>query len=137
MRTKLKVETSVNGTIEKVWEAWTLPEHITQWNAASPDWHTPHAQNDLRTGGVFSFRMEAKDGSIGFDMGGHYTKVVPHEQISYIMGDGRSVNVHFKTTETGVDILETFEAEDQNPPEMQQAGWQAIMDNFKKYAEGL
>ncbi|MCT4559781.1 MAG: SRPBCC family protein [Crocinitomicaceae bacterium] len=137
MKPKLKVHVTVGKPLGVVWDVWTNPEHITKWNAASEDWHTPTASNDLRTGGGFTFRMEAKDGSMGFDMGGVYTKVIDQEQISYIMADGRSVNVWFKEENGQVEVTEIFEAEDQNPIEMQQAGWQSIMDNFKKYTESL
>lgn len=133
--TTLTVEATVNASLEKVWNFWTTPEHIMQWNSASPDWHTPSAQNDLRTGGTFSSRMEAKDGSFGFDFGGVYDEVIPHQTIAYTMGDGRKVRIEFAEAHSGVRISEHFEAETENSLEMQQAGWQAIMDNFKKYAE--
>ena len=106
-----------------------------QWNSASPDWHTPRAENDLRTGGKFSSRMEAKDGSFGFDFGGTYDEVRPHEYIAYTLGDGRRVSITFTSNGNETHISETFEAESMNPVEMQRNGWQAIMDNFRKYAE--
>lgn len=133
--TPITVETTVNAPIAKVWEYWTEPEHITQWNTASDDWHTPSATNDLREGGSFTARMEAKDGSFGFDFGGTYTKVTKHAQIDYTMGDSRKVSVTFEDQEGKTHITETFDPETQNSPEMQRQGWQAIMDNFKKHVE--
>lgn len=132
---KITVETIVNTPIEKVWKCWTEPEHITKWNNASDDWHTPFSENDLRTGGKFLSRMEAKDGSFGFDFGGIYDEVKLYEAISYTLGDGRKVIITFTGQENGTRILETFETETTYPIEMQQKGWQAILDNFKKYAE--
>jgi len=131
----ITVETTVNAPVEKVWTLWSLPEHITKWNTASDDWHTPRAENDLRTGGKFSTRMEAKDGSFGFDFGGVYDDVVNNHRIAYTMGDGRKADVTFSTVGNGTHIVETFEPESENPIEMQRGGWQAIMDNFKKYVE--
>ncbi|MDO9373859.1 MAG: SRPBCC family protein [Ferruginibacter sp.] len=131
----LTVETNVAAPIEKVWDYWTKPEHITQWNSASPDWHSPTATNDLRAGGSFSCRMEAKDGSMGFDFGGIYDEVTPHQQITYTLGDGRKVDIKFTAEGQGTRVVENFEAEATNSLEMQQGGWQAIMDNFKKYTE--
>lgn len=133
--TKVTVSASINAPVEKVWKLWTTPEDIMAWNSASPDWHTPRAENDLRTGGSFSSRMEARDGSFGFDFGGVYDLVDEHRQISYTMGDNRKVDVHFATEGGVTQVTETFDAESQNPVDMQQAGWQAILDNFKKYAE--
>ena len=137
MSTKITVTTTVNAPVEKVWEIWGQPEHIIKWNSASPDWHTPRAENDLRTGGQFSSRMEAKDGSMGFDFGGVYDEVKPHERIAYTLGDGRQVEVNFKQSGTGTEVVETFDAEGTNPVEMQRAGWQAILDNFKSYTESI
>ncbi|MGG1556266.1 SRPBCC family protein [Paenibacillus ferrarius] len=131
----LKVEALIQSPIEHVWSYWTEPNHIIQWNSASPDWHTPRAENDLRVGGSFSSRMEAKDGSFGFDFGGVYDDVRPHEHIAYTIGDGRKVKIDFIREGSATRVVESFEAESQNAPEMQQAGWQAILDNFKKYAE--
>lgn len=133
--TKITVSTTVNVPVEKAWEIWGKPEHITQWNSASPDWHTPRAENDLRTGGKFSSRMEAKDGSFGFDFGGVYDEVIDHKAIRYTMGDGRKVDIQFDGNGNQTTITETFDAESENPVEMQRGGWQAIMDNYKKYAE--
>lgn len=108
---------------------------LTKWNSASEDWHTPFAENDLRTGGSFKSRMEAKDGSFGFDFGGIYDEVKTHERILYTMGDGRKVDVRFAAVGNDTLVEETFDAEGENPAEMQKAGWQAILDNFKKYTE--
>lgn len=134
-KTAITVNVTVNTPIEKVWKLWTSPEDITQWNSASDDWHTPKAENDLRAGGKFTWRMEAKDGSMGFDFGGVYTNVKENERIAYTMGDERKVEITFDTTADGVNITETFEAENTNPIDMQRTGWQAILNNFKKYAE--
>ena len=131
----VEVSADINAPVEKVWELWTSTEHIVQWNSASDDWHTPSAENDLRTGGKFSSRMEAKDGSMGFDFGGVYDEVKPFSLIAYTMGDGRTVKIEFEDKGGVTRVVENFEAESQNPVEMQQAGWQAIMNNFKKYAE--
>lgn len=134
-RDLIKVETVVNLPIEKVWEYWTDPKHIVKWNNASEDWHTTEAKNDLRIGGEFTSRMEAKDGSFGFDFGGVYTEVKLYEFISYVLGDGRKVEISFINEDNKTKIIENFEAENENPPELQQMGWQSILDNFKKYAE--
>ena len=131
----ITVTAIIEAPIEKVWEFWTLPEHIIQWNNASDDWHSPRSTNDLRTGGKFLTRMEAKDGSMGFDFGGIYDVVIPNDKIEYTMGDGRKVVVDFTDNKNQTTIEETFEAESENSPELQQQGWQAILDNFKKYAE--
>jgi len=136
-KTSITVKTRVNVPVERVWRYWTEPQHITQWNAASDDWHTTKAENNLEVGGRFVSRMEAKDGSFGFDFGGMYTKIVKHRSIEYTIDDSRKVSVQFIQEGAVTQITEEFEAEDQNPVEMQQAGWQAIMDNFKKYAERL
>ncbi|GIP51153.1 MULTISPECIES: SRPBCC family protein [Paenibacillus] len=133
--TKVTVEAVVQAPIEKVWNCWTEPEHITKWNQASEDWHAPRAENDLRAGGKFLTRMEAKDGSMGFDMGGVYDEVKTHELISYTMGDGRRVDITFTAQGSETKVVETFDAESTHPVEVQQAGWQAIMNNFKKYTE--
>ncbi len=135
MAAQVTVETTVNVPVAKAWDMWNKPEHVTKWNAASPDWHCPKAESDLREGGKFSARMEAKDGSFGFDFGGTYTKVVTGKILGYVMSDGRKVEVMFADKGGKTHILETFDAESENPVEMQRAGWQSIMDNFKKYAE--
>jgi uncharacterized protein YndB with AHSA1/START domain len=134
-RTKITVETTVNAPIEKVWDCFTQPKHITKWNNASDDWHTPSASNDLRVGGNFVYRMEAKDGSFGFDFGGVYESVDQNEYIEYTIGDGRNVKVNFFAQGDKTNVVETFEAEDTHSIEMQKGGWQAILDNFKKYTE--
>ena len=133
----ITVETVVHSPVEKVWEYWTEPEHIKQWNNASDDWHTPFAENDLKVGGKFVSRMEAKDGSFGFDFSGVYDEVSVNESIAYTIGDGRKVKIVFIRQENDTRIIESFEAEETNTIEMQQAGWQAILDNFKKYAESV
>ncbi|WP_379152647.1 SRPBCC family protein [Paenibacillus sp. sgz5001063] len=129
------VDTVVNAPIEKVWTYWTEPKHITQWNNASEDWHTPYAENDLKAGGKFLSRMEAKDGSFGFDFTGVYDQVNLNESISYTIADGRKVVINFSHQDHNTKIITVFDAEDSNPAEMQRAGWQAILDNFKKYVE--
>ena len=133
--TKITVETTVNAPIEKVWQYWTEPKHIEKWNNASDDWHTPHAVNDLQVGGKFLSRMEAKDGSFGFDFEGIYSDVIPFQTIKYGLADGREVEILFKGKERTTEIIEIFDAENENPIEMQKGGWQAILDNFKKYVE--
>ncbi|MGF2411538.1 MAG: SRPBCC family protein [Ferruginibacter sp.] len=134
-KTVLTVQNIINAPIEKVWAYWTAPEHITKWCNASEDWHTPNATNDLRVGGKFSTRMEAKDGSMGFDFGGVYDVVNINEYIAYTLGDERKVNISFTADGNSTKVVENFEAENENPIEMQQGGWQAIMDNFKTYTE--
>lgn len=134
-KTTVTVEAIVNAPVEKVWDFWTSPEHIIKWNSASDDWHTPKAENDLRPGGKFSSRMEAKDGSFGFDFGGVYDEVKTNELIAYTMGDGRKVEIIFTSNGNTTKVTESFEAESENPIEMQKGGWQAIMDSFKKYTE--
>lgn len=131
----ITVSALVNAPVEKVWKLWTTPSDIQQWNAASPDWHSPKAEHDLKPGGQFSYRMEAKDGSFGFDFGGTFDVVTEAQYLEYTIADGRKVKVDFKETEGGTEVEEQFEAESQNPLEMQQAGWQAILNNFKAYAE--
>ncbi len=135
--TVITVAANVQAPIDKIWTAWNEPQHVTQWNNASPDWHTPTAENDLRKGGSFKYRMEAKDGSFGFDFEGVYDEVVPNELISYTMSDGRKVSTSFNAADNATEVTTTFDAENENPVEMQQAGWQAILDNFKKYTESL
>jgi uncharacterized protein YndB with AHSA1/START domain len=131
----ITVKTLVNVPLEKVWKYWTEPQHITQWNAASDDWHSPKAENDLRAGGCFVFRMEAKDGSLGFDFSGTYDKVESLKRIEYTIDDNRKVRIEFAQEGQVTQITEQFEAESHNPPELQQTGWQAILNSFKKYAE--
>lgn len=134
-KTIITVETTVNAPVAKVWECWTSPEHVTQWNNASDDWHTPHAENDLRVGGKFLSRMEAKDGSFGFDFIGLYEEVEENKSIVYTMEDGRKVAIAFISEGGSTEVTESFEAEEINSIELQQAGWQAILNNFKKYVE--
>ncbi|MGB8190731.1 MAG: SRPBCC family protein [Chitinophagaceae bacterium] len=134
-KTVITIENTVNAPVSKVWEYWSKPEHITKWSNASEDWHTPFAENDLRTGGKFMSRMEAKDGSFGFDFGGVYDEVKENELIEYTMGDGRKVVISFIEEDDGIRVIESFEAEQTNPVEMQRSGWQSILDNFKKYVE--
>ena len=134
-KTTITVETTVNSPVEKVWKFWTETEHITKWNSASEDWHTPHAENDLRNGGKFLSRMEAKDASFGFDFSGTYDEVKTNELIAYTMDDGRKAKIIFTKHGNATKLVETFEAETENSIELQHAGWQAILDNFKKYAE--
>ncbi len=131
----ITVDVTVQAPVAKTWKYLTEPEHITQWNNASDDWHTPSATNDLREGGKFTCRMEAKDGSAGFDFGGTYSKVIPLKHIAYTMDDGRTVMVQFEDRGGETHITEAFDAESENPVEMQREGWQAILDNFKKYTE--
>lgn len=134
-KTVITVENVINAPVKKVWSYWTSPDHITKWNNASDDWHTPWAKNDLRVGGNFSSRMEAKDGSFGFEFGGVYDVVTKNEYIEYTLGDGRKVKVSFKTEGDTTRVIESFDAENTHPVEMQRSGWQAILDNFKKYTE--
>lgn len=131
----LSIRGTIDAPVEKVWRLWTSPEHITKWNTASDDWHTTSAENDLRVGGKFLSRMEAKDGSFGFDFGGTYDEVKPNELIRYTLGDGRKVIVLFHSNTNTTTIESSFEPEGTNSLEMQKNGWQAILDNFKKYVE--
>lgn len=137
MKDSITVSVAVSAPIETVWAAWTEPNHITGWAFASDDWESPQAENDLREGEKFVTRMQAKDGSAGFDFSGVYTKVILHEQIDYTMDDGREVSITFEATDGGVVITEMFEPETENTHELQRAGWQAILDNFKKYTEAI
>lgn len=131
----ISVEQTINVPVEIVWDTWTSPGHIMQWNNASDDWHTPHAENDLRKGGSFNYRMESKDGKFGFDFSGVYDSVEEHQLLEYTIGDGRKVTVRFISENDATKIIESFEAENQHSAEMQRAGWQSILDNFKKYCE--
>ncbi|MBO9596541.1 MAG: SRPBCC family protein [Cohnella sp.] len=133
--TKVTVQAVIQAPVDKVWKCWTEPNHITKWNQASEDWHSPRSENDLRVGGKFTTRMEAKDGSMGFDFGGIYDEVKLHETIAYTMGDGRKVEITFVDQGDATTVIETFDAENTHPVEFQQAGWQAIMNNFKQYTE--
>ena len=132
---KITVEATVNAPLARVWSAWNTPDDIKQWNAASPDWHTTRSTVDLRDGGRFLSRMEAKDGSEGFDFEGTYTRVVPQQRVEYRMDDGREVQVEFVERGGAVLVRETFDAESENPAELQRAGWQSILDAFVRHAE--
>ena len=134
---KINIETLVKADLETVWDAWNNPDDIKQWNAASDDWHTTHSTVDLREGGSFLSRMEAKDGSFGFDFEGSYTRIVPHQIIEYRMSDGREVSTRFVETGDGVMVTSVFDAETENSPEMQRDGWQAILDNFARHVQSL
>ena len=131
----ITIKTIVNASIETVWTYWTEPEHIKKWNSASEDWHTTVAENDLRVHGKFLSRMEAKDGSFGFDFGGVYDEIKLYDVIAYTLGDERKVRIDFVFKDNKTEVTETFEAESTNSIEMQQAGWQSILDNFKRYTE--
>lgn len=131
----ITVSVIINAPVKKVWSIWTDTKHIVRWNYASDDWHTTKAENDLRTGGLFSSRMEAKDGSMGFDFWGKYTLVDTLKQIKSTLGDGRKVEVKFISQGETTLLEESFEAESENTLELQKNGWQAILNNFKKYTE--
>lgn len=132
---RISIETTVSASVKKVWDYWTQPEHITKWNYASDDWHCPEAENDLRVGGKLKSRMEAKDGSFGFDFEATYDEIIDQKKISYTMTDGRQATTDFDTMYGNTRIITVFDAENENPVDMQRAGWQSILDNFKKYAE--
>ena len=131
----ITIKTTVNAPIEKAWKCWTTPADIMAWNHASDDWHCPKAENDLRAGGLFSSTMAAKDGSFSFDFAGTHTEVIENQRIASTMGDGRKMSVTFGTVEKKTLVTEVFEPENENPIELQRDGWQAILDNFKKYVE--
>jgi uncharacterized protein YndB with AHSA1/START domain len=131
----IKIEAIINSNIEKVWECWTKPEHITQWCFASDDWHAPSSSSDFKVGGKLSTRMEAKDGS--FDFWGIYNNIKPNEKVGITIGDDRKWDTYFSVVDGSVKVVEEFEAESENPIEMQEAGWQMILNNFKKYVESL
>jgi uncharacterized protein YndB with AHSA1/START domain len=132
-KTKITITTALNEPIEKVWDYFTNPIHIIKWNHASDDWHSTKAINDLRVGGKFEYRMEAKDGSFGFDFFGFYDKIIDFKLIEYTLGDDRKVSINFTNDGNEVFIEEIFETESENPIELQKTGWQAILDNFKNY----
>jgi uncharacterized protein YndB with AHSA1/START domain len=134
---KITVETTIALPVEKVWEYWTLPEHIVGWNFASDDWHSPYAVNDLKPGGRLVWRMEARDGSMGFDFSGKYTIVENLKKLEYILDDGRIVNVAFNYDLNETTVVETFDTEDLNSVQLQKEGWQNILNNFKKYSEKI
>lgn len=135
MDKKVKISVDVNTPIERAWDTWTNPKHIVNWNFASDDWQCPSAINDVSDGGKFSWRMEAKDGSMGFDFEGTYTKVVPNELLEYDLGDGRPVSVRFEQKGDVTVLTETFQGEDTNTLEQQKQGWQCILNNYKLYTE--
>lgn len=126
----ITVEATISAPVEKVWKLWITPEHIINWCSASPDWHTPWSENDLRAGGKFMSRMEAKDGSFGFDFGGEYTQIEDNKRIEYFMSDGRRVEAIFTSEGEATKVIETFDAETENPVDMQRGGWQAILDRW-------
>ncbi len=132
---KITVQVHVLAPISKVWECWTSPEQIINWNFASDDWHCPEAVNDLRPGGKFNYTMASRDGKMSFGFEGVYQEVSEPTHIAYTIADGRKVEIVFTENETGTLVTEVFEAEKMNAPELQRAGWQAILDNFKKQAE--
>ena len=134
-KTKITIEALISSDVKKVWDYWTNPEHITKWNFASDDWHCPKAENDLRVGGKLKSRMEAKDGSFGFDFEAIYDEVINHKKISYNLTDERQVITFFENQNGRTKVTTTFDAENENPVEMQRTGWQAILNNFKKYVE--
>ncbi len=132
----ITIESTVNASLEKVWDYYNNPEHVQQWNAAHESWHCPKAENDLKEGGRFRYRMEARDGSFGFDFGGTYNNVVANKSLDYTMDDQRKVTVSFiPEGESRTNVVVVFEPESQNSIEMQEQGWQAILDNFKRYTE--
>jgi uncharacterized protein YndB with AHSA1/START domain len=134
-KTKIKIEAVISADAKKVWDYSSKPEHITKWNFASDDWHCPKAENDLRVGGKLKSRMEAKDGSFGFDFEAVYDEVIDGKKIAFTIADGRKVKTDFENLNGKTKVTTTFDAESENPVEMQRAGWQAILDNFKKYVE--
>lgn len=131
----ITVQVSIAAPIEKAWQYFTDPAHIVNWNSASEDWHTPRAESDFKVGGSFVYRMEAKDGSMGFDLPGTFTNIELHKHIGYTLADGRKVTVDFTPTSSGTELVESFEAESQNSLELQQYGWQSILESFRKYVE--
>ena len=132
---RITVAAEINAPLEKVWNAWSNPEAIKQWNQASADWHTTEAENDLSEGGQFRYHMAAKDGSAGFDLKGTYVAIDEFEYIEYELEDGRQVGISFMEDNGINNVTETFEAENQHSPELQQQGWQAIMNSFKQFVE--
>ena len=132
---QITVETTVNAPVAKAWEFWSNPEHIPHWCFASDEWHAPHAENDLRIGGKFKTTMAAKDGSFGFDFEGEYTNVVQHQLVEYVLGDSRKVSIQFTDLGNATKVVEIFDMENTHSEEMQRDGWQAILNNFKKYTE--
>lgn len=133
----ITVTTLVNAPVDRVWQCWTSPEHVVRWNHASDDWHTPSATNDLRPGGRFVYRMEARDGSFGFDFSGTFQEVIPVSRLVFTLDDDRRVEIQFQSEGTKTKVIESFEAETQNSPELQEQGWGMILENFRKYTESL
>lgn len=133
----IEISTKILKPISLVWDSYVNPKHIVNWNFASPDWHCPRAENDLRVGGTYKARMEAKDGSFGFDFEFVYDELAIEKLIKYTLGDGRKVEIFFNEFQEGVEVFIKFDAETMNPVEMQRQGWQAILNNFKTYTEGL
>lgn len=133
---KITVNATINAPLDKVWDCYTNPKHIVNWNFADPSWHCPSAENDMRVGGTYKARMEAKDGSFGFDFEAVYSELIEHHQFTYAMGD-REVTTQFKSIDDKTEVTTTFDAENLNPIGMQQQGWQMILNNFKSYTESL
>lgn len=132
----ITVSTTIKSkTLAQVWEYFTNPKHVTNWNFASDDWHCPKAENQLEIGKSFTYTMAAKSGEMSFDFSGTYTEIEEHSKISYVLEDDRKIFVTFKETEDGIEVVEKFDPETENSEELQQAGWQMILDNFKKYTE--
>ncbi|TQI72233.1 uncharacterized protein YndB with AHSA1/START domain [Gramella sp. Hel_I_59] len=132
---KIEIESKINAKLDQVWEYWTKPEHITKWNKASEDWLCPNAENDLKEGGKFKYRMESEDGKVGFDFAGTYKEVKEKEKLTYELEDGRNAEVKFSEEDGTVMIKETLDTEDENPVEQQEQGWKSILESFKAYAE--
>lgn len=132
---KVQIGAMINQNVEKVWDYYTQPEHVVHWNHASEDWHCPSAENDLREGGRFCYTMASRDGKVSFDFEGKYEIIVPFSRISYSLEDGRAVDVLLETQSDGTKVTIEFDAEGENSIELQRQGWQAILDNFKKYVE--
>jgi uncharacterized protein YndB with AHSA1/START domain len=133
----LKTETSIHKSMEQVWDCYTMPQHLVYWNFANDEWHSPRADNSFTIGGTFNIRMESKDGSMGFDFSGTYTNIILHNTIEYTMDDNRTAKINFIQEENAVKVTVQFEPETENTHELQQMGWQMILDNFKKYVEAL
>jgi uncharacterized protein YndB with AHSA1/START domain len=134
-KTAITIEAIINAPVEKVWECWTGPQHIVHWNNASDDWHTPHAESNLRVGGKFLTRMESRDGTSGFDFEGVFTSIITNKYIEYALGDDRIVRITFTGTGNQTRVVEVFDAEEVNTVELQKMGWQSILNNFKNYTE--
>ncbi len=134
---KITVEITVNKDMDHVWKIWTRPDHILNWNHATDDWHTVRAENEIKVGGKFFYRMEAKDGNLGFDFEAHYEEVNEKQVLTYVMSDGRRARTMFQKNDFTTKVTTTFDAENENPIELQKAGWQAILNNFKTYTESI